>query len=34
MPAKLGYGDDGSGAIPPYSTLIFDIELKDVINNW
>ncbi|MDD4199664.1 MAG: FKBP-type peptidyl-prolyl cis-trans isomerase [Paludibacter sp.] len=34
IPAKLGYGDDGSGAIPPYSTLIFDIELKDVINNW
>lgn len=32
VPANLAYGDDGSGAIPPYSTLIFDLELIDVIN--
>lgn len=28
IPAKLGYGKDGSGAaIPPHSVLIFDVEL-------
>lgn len=31
-PSKLAYGDDGSGAIPPYSTLIFDLTLDYVIN--
>ena len=36
IPADLGYGEDEKGAqgsssyIPPYSTLIFDIELTDV----
>ncbi len=32
IPANLGYGDDGSGSIPPYSTLIFDVNLNYVYN--
>lgn len=31
IPAELGYGDRGSGDIGPGETLIFDIELVDVI---
>lgn len=37
IPYDLGYGKDGagtegtSGHIPPYSTLIFYVELKDVL---
>jgi FKBP-type peptidyl-prolyl cis-trans isomerase len=27
VPYDLGYGIDGSGSIPPMSTLIFDVEL-------
>ncbi len=27
IPYRIGYGDKGSGAIPPYSTLIFNITL-------
>ena len=30
IPSKLGYGSTGSGSIPPYSILIFDVELVDV----
>ena len=31
VPAMLAYGPQGSqGAIPPYSNLIFDVEIKDV----
>ncbi len=32
IPYKLAYGEKGSGRIPPYSVLIFDIELKEILN--
>ena len=32
IPYNLGYGEHGAGAsIPPYSALIFDVELIEVI---
>jgi FKBP-type peptidyl-prolyl cis-trans isomerase len=32
IPSSLGYGDQGQGdAIPPYSTLVFDVEVVKVI---
>lgn len=31
IPSELGYGEFGGGPIPPYSPLVFDIEIKDVI---
>ena len=39
VPYDLGYGTDGlklangNFAIPPYSTLVFDLELLMVVNN-
>lgn len=31
IPSDLAYGDTGSGPIPPFSSLIFDVELLNVI---
>lgn len=30
VPSSLGYGSEGSGDIPPYSTMVFDIELVKI----
>ncbi len=31
IPPQLAYGDEGNGAIPPAASLIFDIEVLDII---
>ena len=30
IPPKLGYGSQDLGVIPPYSTIIFEVELLEV----
>lgn len=31
IPSKLGYGEQGSQAIPPFSPLVFELEIMNVI---
>jgi FKBP-type peptidyl-prolyl cis-trans isomerase FklB len=32
IPENIAYGADGGGPIQPYSTLIFEVELLEILN--
>ena len=32
IPYSMAYGASGSGSIPPYSTLVFDMKLTDIVD--
>lgn len=32
IPSSIGYGPQGTGPIPPYATLVFEVELLDIVN--
>lgn len=32
IPYTLGYGSSSQGIIPPYSTLVFDLKLVDIVD--
>jgi FKBP-type peptidyl-prolyl cis-trans isomerase len=32
IPSHLAYGSKQSGPVPPYATLVFDVELLEVVN--
>jgi FKBP-type peptidyl-prolyl cis-trans isomerase FkpA len=32
IPSKLGWGANGAGPIPPYSPVVFEVELVDIIH--
>ena len=33
LPSKLAYGENGGGPINPFTPLVFDVELKQIIKS-